>query len=107
MFKYPFAYTAIYLGEDKNYIRESGMGIAEDYSDAMGRVSEYYGTDLLCIKHLELFAENELILLPESIINMYRKTEYGVIGVACDADGNPIPTEANDVIEKGSNIYEC
>ena len=56
--------------------------------------------------------KNEMCALKDLIkyelyIKEYAKNVDNTGIIVCDADGNPIPTEANDVIEKGSNIYEC
>ena len=112
MTMFPFAFTVVFYEEyndethENLYRRESGMGIASSYSDAMRFIENYYGTDLIAVKHLELFEENELILMPEAYIKEYSKNVDSVSSIACDIDGNPIKNVARDVIEKGSNIYE-
>ena len=113
MATYPFAFTVVFYDEydeenhENRYRRESGMGIAGSYSDAMKSIENYYGTDLIAVKHLELFEENELILMSESCIKEYAKNVDNVSSVACDVDGNPIQSVTRDTLEKGSNIYEC
>ena len=113
MATYPFAFTVVFYDEydeenhENLYRRESGMGIAGSYSDAMKSIENYYGTDLVAVKHLELFEENELILMHESCIKEYAKNVDNVSSVACAVDGNPIQSVARDTLEKGSNIYEC
>lgn len=90
---YPFAFVVVSEcdGDTSNYIRESGMGLAENYCDAVDKIINYYGTDLICIKHLEVFQNGpELILLTEDIINEYRKTDFGMTGMPCDINGNSI-----------------
>jgi hypothetical protein len=113
MAMFPFAFTVVFYDEydEENhkdlYRRESGMGIADSYADAMKSIENYYGTDLVAVKHLELFEENELILMSESCIKEYAKNVDNVSSIACDVDGNPTHSVARDVLEKGSNVYEC
>ena len=116
---YPFGFTVIVHEEyDDNtrtstYRRESGMGLADSYMTAVQQLDNYYGEDLISIKHLELFAENNIILLPEDVMMGYSKTDFGFAGCPCDVDGNvspefiPTDTIARDVVEKGDNVYEC
>ena len=112
MAMFPFAFTVVFYDEydeenhENRYRRESGMGIASSYADAMRIIENYYGTDLIAVKHLELFEENELILMPEACIKEYAKNADNTNSIACDVDGNPITSVARDVIEKGSNVYE-
>ena len=112
MSMFPFTFTVVFYTEyndethENQYLRESGMGIASSYADAMRIVENYYGTDLIAVKHLELFEENELILMPEACIKEYAKNADNTNSIACDVDGNPITSVARDVIEKGSNVYE-
>ncbi len=87
--KYPFGFTVIFQSDD-SYFRESGMGLAESYAHAMKKIEEHYEYDLIAVKHLELFAEDTLIYLPEKIIHDYAKTDYGFEGVPCDIYGNII-----------------
>ena len=93
---YPFGFTVIIYEEydektkTSKYRRESGMGLADSYMTAAQQLDNYYGEDLLAIKHLELFEENNIILLPENIMMGYAKTNFGYMGEACDVDGNLI-----------------
>ena len=91
---YPFGFTVIIHEEydDKThtstYRRESGMGLADSYMTAVQQLDNYYGEDLISIKHLELFSEDNLILLPEDVMRGYAKTDFGYTGPYCDVDGN-------------------
>ena len=95
---YPFGFTAVihdtYDPEThtSTYRRESGMGLAQSYANAMEQLENYYGEDLIAVKHLELFADGSIILLPEHIINDYANTEFGFEGEACDVHGNLLTT---------------
>lgn len=92
---YPYSYTVVvYDDYDENdhisiYRRESGMGLTESFSAATKQLEEYYSDDLISIKHLELFEENSVILLPEHIIEDYSRSEgYYCQAPHCDAFGN-------------------
>ena len=116
---FPFSFSVVYYcGEyvesscdnsdnictKMNYIRENGMGICTSFADAMAQIEEYYGSDLMSVKNLELYEENKLILLPQKTIDEYASTDFGIVGMPCDAKGNLIPLtpyhqeeeEAND-----------
>jgi hypothetical protein len=111
---YPFGFTAIIYEEydpDNRvsiYRRESGMGLADSYKTAAQHLEDYYGDDLVSIKHLELFAEDNLILLPEAVIMGYAKTEFGYIGQHCDVDGNILPepdkTDREVIVNDGNAV---
>lgn len=94
---FPYSYTAVIYDEYdeinhiSQYKRESGMGLAESFSEAVKQLEEYYGDDLISIKHLELFEENNVILLPEHVIENYARAEgYYCQAPHCDAFGNHI-----------------
>ena len=99
---YPFGFTVVIHDEydpkthTSTYRRESGMGLAQSYANAMEQLENYYGEDLIAVKHLELFADSSIILLPELIIHEYANTNFGFKGEECDARGNllnPIKSE--------------
>ena len=99
----PFGFTVV-VHEEYNsetntsiYRRESGMGLAQSYAHAMEQLENYYGEDLIAVKHLELFADSTIILLPEHIIHDYAKTDFGFEGEACDARGNLFTTMDQEV----------
>jgi hypothetical protein len=64
------------------------MGLAENFTCAMEYIEDYYGEELIAVKHLELFEENELIILSPKVIKNYAKGKYS--GIPCDAKGNPL-----------------
>jgi hypothetical protein len=81
MAKYPFGYQVIaYMGDtfdsELQYILDSGMGICGSYADAMTQIEEYYGTDLVFIKYLELYAESSLIPMPMSTVECYSESDW-------------------------------
>lgn len=95
---FPYSYTVVMYDEYDEinkvslYRRESGMGLAESFSAATKQLEDYYGDDLVSIKHLELFEENSVILLPEHVIENYARAEgYYCQAPHCDAFGNPYP----------------
>ena len=81
MAKYPFGYQVIaYMGDtfdsELQYILESGMGMCTSYTDAMSQIEDYFGTDLISIKYLELYAECSLIPMPMSSVKNYAESDW-------------------------------
>ena len=105
---YPFGFTVVIHDEydpkthTSTYRRESGMGLAQSYANAMEQLENYYGEDLIAVKHLELFADSSIILLPEHIIHDYANTDMGFKGELCDARGNLLTTMNQEV-----SVSEC
>ena len=100
MSNYPFTFSVVvYHGHDQEtgesiYHRQQGMGFADSFSHAAGIIENYYGSDLINIQKLELFEESDLILMPQSCINEYKRREFAAegydtdISAPCDAEGN-------------------
>ena len=88
--RYPFSYEVIIIDafDTSHYFKEYGMGLAENFTCAMEYIEDYYGEELIAVKHLELFEENELIILSPKVIKNYAKGKYS--GIPCDAKGNPL-----------------
>ena len=81
MAKYPFGYQVVaYMGDtfdsELQYILESGMGICTSYTDAMSQIEDYFGTDLISIKYLELYAECSLIPMPMSSVVSFAESDW-------------------------------
>ena len=78
---YPFGFTVVIHDtydpktHTSTYRRESGMGLAQSYANAMEQLENYYGEDLIAVKHLELFSDDTIILLPEHIIQVLIKSK--------------------------------
>ena len=91
---YPFSYTVVmFLDFDESthtneYRLESGMSFAASYTDAMEILENYYGTDLISVKHLELYEEGNVIIVPHDFIKTYEESEWGDFSTPCDAHGN-------------------
>ena len=91
---YPFSYTVVmFLEYDEDthtneYRLESGMSFAASYTDAMEILENYYGTDLISVKHLELYEEGNVIVVPHDFIKTYEESEWGDFSTHCDAHGN-------------------
>jgi hypothetical protein len=102
MSNYPFTFVAVvYHGYDKetntsSYHRQQGMGFADSFSQAAGILENYYGSELINIQKLELFEESDLILMPQSCIDEYKRREFVAeaydtdISAPCDAEGKLI-----------------
>lgn len=108
---YPFTYCVVFA-EDwcaGLFHKECGAGLCASYADAAQKLESYYGYDLVKILYLQRFEEASLITLTPNAFNETIKSlnDFNSTLIRCDKDGNPTPTEANDVVEKGSNIYEC
>ena len=99
MTNYPFAFSVVvYCGYDaekqeSRYNRQQGMGFANSFATAAGLLENNYGSDLISIEKLELFEESDLILMPQSCIDDYRRREnnydaYTSIFSPCNADGH-------------------
>lgn len=94
----PFAFSVVvYHGynhetNESSYHRQQGMGFADSFAHAAGIVENYYGSDLISIQKLELFEESDLILMPQSHIDEYKRREldanYGDVSKPCDAEGH-------------------
>lgn len=90
---FPFSYKLIVYNEtEKTYSLCEGMGLCNSYTQAMQYIEDYYGENIVSIKNLELYEENNLILLPPSTIEQYVKTA-GFFETPCSEDGTPISTE--------------
>lgn len=97
MSNYPFTFAVVvYHGYDKetntsSYHRQQGMGFADSFAQAAGIVENYYGSDLISIQKLELFEESDLILMPQSCIDEYKRREnevnYEDVSKPCDTEG--------------------
>lgn len=88
--KSPFSYKVVYYDcLSNNYQLEGGMGIAESFSDAMETIERRYGTDLVLVKEIYLYEENEVILLPLDFIDKY-KIENKDYNIPCDEWGNEV-----------------
>jgi hypothetical protein len=88
--RYPFSYEVIIIDafDTSHYIKECGMGLADNFTDAMEYIEDYYGKELVAVKHLELFEDGDLIILSPKVIKNYTKGKYS--GIPCDVNGNPL-----------------
>jgi hypothetical protein len=91
--RYPFSYEVIIIDafDTSHYFKECGMGLAENFTEAMEYIEDYYGEELIAVKHLELFEENELIILSPKVIKNYAKGKYS--GIPCDKNGDLIENQ--------------
>lgn len=100
MSNYPFTFAVVvYHGHNKEtgesiYHRQQGMGFADSFSHAAGIIENYYGSELINIQKLELYEESDLILMPQSCINEYKRREFSAeaydhnISAPCNAEGH-------------------
>jgi hypothetical protein len=54
------------------------MGMCTSYTDAMSQIEDYFGTDLISIKYLELYAECSLIPMPMSAVTSFAESDWPV-----------------------------
>ena len=90
MSKYPFTYTIQgYNYEDEKYYLESGIGFCESFADAANILDKRYGNELIAVKHLELFEEDNIIALPkgtfDEVVDCLESDEC--FEVECDEKG--------------------
>ena len=65
MSKYPFSFVVRgYNDEDETFYEQCGMGISSGYADAVHILETRYGDELVSIKHLELYEEDDVIPMP-------------------------------------------
>lgn len=111
MSNYPFTFSVVvYHGYNKDtgessYHRQQGMGFADSFAQAAGIIENYYGSDLINIQKLELFEESDLILMPQTCINEYKRREDGA-----DYEDVSKPCNVEGVIfcpDCGSDSNEC
>jgi hypothetical protein len=112
--KYPFAYTVMtwtdYDNGINHYKYESGMCIADSFMGAVRILDEYYGDDLIAIKHLELFEDSSVIILPEDWIRQYVHKYWSETDIAYDTFGMPIAPPAgksSPVVSSPIEIPDC
>jgi hypothetical protein len=81
MSKYPFTYTIQgYDYEDEKYYLESGIGICESFADAANILDNRYKSELIAVKHLELYEEDNVITLPTEV---FEKTSEALNACEC------------------------
>ena len=81
--KCSFSYEVVISFDDKFYL-ESGMSFAE----AATILQEYYGSNLIAIKHLELFEETSVIILPRDAVKKVEISDESSFALPCDDCGN-------------------
>lgn len=90
---YPFSFKVIgYFSEDNEYRAYTGMGLAENFTDAMKQIENDFGKDLFRIKDLTLYEYSNIIYMPEKCIQDYEASE-NEIGYECDLEGNAVSVE--------------
>lgn len=85
--KCSFSYEVIISFDDKFYL-ESGMSFADDFAEAATILQDYYDSNLMAIKHLELFDETPVIILPRDIIKRVELSDESSFALPCDDCGN-------------------
>ena len=69
MSKYPFSFRVRgYNEDDETYYEQCGMGICSGYADAVHIIETRYGDELIAVKHLELYEEDDVIPMSYEIM---------------------------------------
>lgn len=89
---YPFAYTVQIYDDTKKYCLENGISLCDSYKDAADILEQYYGSTLIAIKHLELFEESQVIILPKDALDKITECleSYDDFAIKCDEKGKVI-----------------
>ena len=90
MSKYPFVYTIQgYDYETEKYYLESGVGLCESFADAANILDKRYRSELIAIKLLKLFEEDNVITLPTETFEKVSEAlnAYECWCVACNEEG--------------------
>lgn len=95
-----YAFTAI-ISDDSDwlsshnikYYRESGFGLANSLSEAAAQLEERYGRDLESIIKLQLFDEENLIIVSEKTVQEYTHADYDEYQIPCDIEGTILKKE--------------
>lgn len=71
---YPYVYEVSYMNFlNHEPISECGAGFAENFTDAVRCIEEYYEEDLLAIKYLTLGEENDIIFISKEMMKEIEK----------------------------------
>lgn len=84
--------------EEDTYHLESGLLMAETYTNAVEQLEEYYRPNLTRIVDLAETYE-EMIILPASVVYDYARGEYAETEIPCNKWGNKL-TESDDETTK-------
>lgn len=101
--KYPFTYIVIYCDYDETnrknkYLREAGIGFANNYAEAAHILEDAFGEDLIRIANIFLMESGDLMRLPEEYINVIENETFKPI--ECDTNGRAITDKKWEKIEK-------
>ena len=67
---FPFSFKAIgYMDGDNKYYEQCGMSLCNGYADAVRRIEEHFGDELVAIKHIEIFEEHAVIPMSKETVN--------------------------------------
>lgn len=90
---YPFSYTIQGFNDsDTEFYLENGIGLCGSFKEAAGILEQKYGDELVAIKHLELYAENDVLPLPENTFEAIIDTmeqDY-ICEISCNSKGERI-----------------
>ena len=93
--KCSFSYEVI-LFDGKKYYSESGMSLADNFSEAASILQDFYGSDLTAIQHLELFEKTPVIVLPRKVVKDLETSNESSFAIPCDACGNLMEEDTDE-----------
>lgn len=98
-----YTYTIVLMHyEEDTYHLESGLLMAETYTNAVEQLEEYYRPNLTRIVDLAETNE-EMIILPANVVYDYARGEYAETEIPCNKWGNKL-TESDDKTKIDWNV---
>ena len=96
--KCPFSYTVVvYIDHEDKFYRESGMSFAETWGEAAQILDTYYGKNLVSIKHLHLYEEEDSVIIgPEKAVLEYNPYSRN-FAIPCDEKGDSLDEMPKDL----------
>lgn len=81
--KYPFVFKyEVFIPEDNKSYQMTGLGVCKNYADAVRQIEAADGDDIMRITHIELFESDELLYLPEEVVEAYTEATYPAVDFA-------------------------
>lgn len=79
MYPFRFEYETCSREDDYKTHRLYGLGLCENYTDAVRQIEETEKTDLVKITCIELFEQDNLIYLPKEVVEDYAEKPFPAI----------------------------
>lgn len=86
---YPYRFKIKAWEEDeRKYYYSTGLGLCKSYTDAMQQLETTFADSLCTVEFLELYADENMIFLPEEVCEQYSKTDFPIIDFSKEAKAN-------------------